>query len=94
MALQIIQDSEEFENRISERLENFKDTLLTDLKKQLELKRPEEFLTRHDVAKILKVHVATVDDWTSRGKLKKYGIHGRRALYKRSEVEASLTPID
>ena len=69
MALQIIQDSEEFENRFETKLNNLKESLLTDLKKQLDLKLPEEYLTRQEVAKLLKVHVSTIDDWTSRGKL-------------------------
>ena len=94
MALQIIQDSEEFENRFETKLNNFKESLLTDLKKQLDLKLPEEYLTRQEVAKLLKVHVSTIDDWTSRGKLTRYGIYGRRALYKRSEVDSSLIPLD
>lgn len=94
MALQIIQDSEEFESRFEAKLKNLKESLLTDLKTELDLKRPEEYLTRQEVAKLFKVHVCTVDDWTGKGKLKKYGVYGRRALYKRSEVEASLTPIE
>ena len=94
MALQIIPDSEEFENRFDAKLENFKQALLLDLKNQLEIKQPEEYLTRNDVADILKIHVATVDTWTEKGKLKSYRVYGRRALYKRSEVEASLTPVN
>jgi excisionase family DNA binding protein len=94
MALQIIPNSEEFENRFEVKLENLKESLLTDLKTQLELKRPEEYLTRQEVAKLLKVHVSTIDDWTDRGKLKRYKIYGRRALYKRSEVDASLIPLN
>jgi excisionase family DNA binding protein len=93
MALQIIQDSEEFENRFESKLKNLKESLLTELKTELDLKRPEEYLTRQEVAKLLKVHVSTVDEWTNRGKLIRYGIYGRRALYKRSEVENSLTPF-
>lgn len=93
MALQIIQDSEEFENRFESKLKKLKESLLTELKTELDLKRPEEYLTRQEVAKLLKVHVSTVDDWTNRGKLIRYGIYGRRALYKRSEVENSLTPL-
>ena len=94
MALQIIQDSEEFESRLEAKLKSLKESLLTDLKTELKLKRPEEYLTRQEVATILKVHVSTIDDWTNIGKLKKYVVHGRRALYKRSEVEASLTHIE
>jgi len=94
MALQIIQDSEEFENRFNAKLENFKESILSDLKNQLELKKPEEYLTRQDVADILKVTVATVDIWTKKGKLQSYRVYGRKSIYKRSEIEASLTPIN
>ena len=94
MGVQIIPDSEEFENRFDAKLENFRESILSDLKKQLDIRKPEEYLTREDVAEILKVSVATVDIWTKKGKLKSYRVYGRKAIYKRSEVEASLTPVN
>lgn len=64
------------------------------LKTSLSYEKNEEFLSKADVAKILKVHPNTVDSYTEKGYLKKYKIYGKRVFYKRSEVEASLTPLD
>lgn len=94
MTLQIIPDSEEFEKRLENKLQELRETIIKDLKAELNSNQREEFLTRHEVAEMLKVHVCTIDDWTDRGKLKKYNIYGRRALYKYSEVEASLILVD
>ncbi|WP_282018151.1 helix-turn-helix transcriptional regulator [Salegentibacter mishustinae] len=90
MAVQIIPDSEEFEKRIELKLQKMRESILNDLKIEFDFKRPEEFLTRDEVAKMLKVHVCTIDDWTDKDKLKKYQIYGRKSFYKYSEVEASL----
>ncbi len=66
---------------------------LEDFKKQFQPKDPESFLTRSEVAKLLKINLSTVWSWTQKGKLKSYGI-GNRVYYKRSEVEARLTPLN
>ena len=94
MTVQIIPDSEEFEKRFENKLQELRETIIKELKAELNSNQREEFLTRHEVAEMLKVHVCTIDDWTDRGKLKKYNIYGRRALYKYSEVEASLTLVE
>lgn len=94
MTLQIIPDSKEFEKRLENKLQVLGETIIKDLKIELNSIQREEFLTRHEVAELLKVHVCTIDDWTDRKKLRKYNIYGRRALYKYSEVEASLTLVE
>ena len=54
--------------------------------------KEEEYLTRQEVAKILKVDISTVHNWTKSGKLKPYGI-GARIYFLRSEIEKCLTPL-
>lgn len=65
---------------------------LNDLKERFEPKTPVEYLTRTEVSEMLKCDLSTVHNWTKKGKLIPYGI-GNRVYYKRSEVEAVLTPI-
>lgn len=55
--------------------------------------QPDEYLTRQQVASLLSVDISTVHNYTKRGVLKSYGIQGR-VYYKRSEVEASLKPLN
>lgn len=77
---------------LKEQLQGFESSLLSKLKEELLPKKPEEFLTRNDVADLLKINVNTVDRWTKDGKLVRYGI-GDRIFYKRSEVEESITRL-
>lgn len=92
MSLQIIQDSEEFENRIDQKLNLLRSNLVSELKQEFQPKTPEEYLTRSEVSKLLKVTTATLDRWTEQGKLNRYGL-GARIFYKRSEVEMSLVRL-
>lgn len=66
---------------------------ILELKTAIAPKKKEEYLTKLDVAKLLKVHPNTVDTYTEKGVIKKYKIYGKRVLYKRSEIEASLTHL-
>jgi hypothetical protein len=65
---------------------------LNELKNSFEPKSPTEWLTRKEVAKMLKCDPSTIHNWTTKGKLKKYCI-GDRTYYKRSEVELALIAI-
>lgn len=65
---------------------------LERISKQFQPKEPTEYLTRHEVADLLKVDLSTVHNWTKKGKLKRYGI-GHRVYYKRAEVETSIVPL-
>ena len=65
---------------------------LTELKANFEPKIPTEYLTRSELAEMLKCDLSTVHNWTKKGKLKAYGI-GNRVYYKRSEVESVVKPI-
>ncbi|WP_026935165.1 helix-turn-helix domain-containing protein [Christiangramia echinicola] len=65
---------------------------LNDLKKSYQPKEPEEFLTRAEVAKMLKVDISTVHNWTKAGKLQRFGL-GKRVYYKRSEIEKAIIQL-
>ena len=59
------------------------------LRRDLQVKAPEEFLTRKEVCDMLKVDLSTLYNWTKKGKLRAYGI-GYRVYYKKGEIEAAL----
>lgn len=67
-------------------------TELEQLKKDFQPKQPSEYLTRNDVAEMLKIDISSVHNWTKKGKLKAYGIGGR-VYYKRDEVENSIIEL-
>lgn len=53
----------------------------------------EQLLTREQAAQLLDVDLSTLWHWSKSGKLKSYGI-ANRVYYKRSEIEASLIPLN
>ncbi|SOC78850.1 DNA binding domain-containing protein, excisionase family [Salinimicrobium sediminis] len=65
---------------------------LEELKKQYKPKEPEEYLSRSEVAKLLKVDISTIHNWGKAGKLKRHGL-GNRIYYKRSEVEQAIQEL-
>lgn len=70
------------------------DGLLEDkLNKRLQVQdHSSDFITRKEVAGILKISLPTLNDWTKLGWLKAYKM-GNRVLYKRSEVENDLLAL-
>ncbi len=69
-------------------LEGFK-TQLNALIKHFQPKEPTEYLTRHEVAKLFKIDISTVHNWTRTGKLTSYNLVGR-VYYKRCEIEDAM----
>ena len=65
---------------------------ITEFTETLKLEKSETYLTRKEVADMLKCDLSTLFHWTRKGMLKAYGI-GNRVYYKLSEIEASLLPI-
>lgn len=65
---------------------------LAELKQNFEPKEPVEYLTRNELAEMLKCDLSTIHNWTVKGKLKAYGI-GNRVYYKRLEVVAAIKPF-
>ena len=65
---------------------------LNELKQSFEPKAPSEYLTRNEVAEMLKCDLSTLWNWAKKGKLIPYGI-GNRVYYKRSEIESAILRI-
>jgi hypothetical protein len=55
--------------------------------------KPDELLTRAQVAEMLDVDLSTLHLWAKRGKLIPVGI-GNRVYYRRSDIEAALVPLN
>ncbi|MDQ6470061.1 helix-turn-helix domain-containing protein [Flavobacterium sp. LHD-80] len=55
--------------------------------------QPSEYLTRQQVAKMFDVNICTVNNWANAGKIRRLGI-GSRVYFLRSDIEASLKPLD
>lgn len=68
-------------------------TQLNELKKHFEPKTPTEYLSRQEVAEMLKINLSTVHNMSVKGVLQKYQISGR-VLYKRSEVENAIVKLN
>ena len=66
---------------------------IEDLKKNYQPKEPTEYLTRSEVAEMLKIDISTVHNWTKRGILTSYGI-GKRVYYKRKEIEKAIQKLN
>lgn len=67
-------------------------SLLPKLSKEFQPKTPVEYLSRTEVAKLLKVDISTVHNYTKRNILISYGIGGR-VLYKRTEIESAIVQL-
>ena len=65
---------------------------LADLQNSFQPKEPTEYLTRNEVAELLKIDLSTVHNWSKKGQLQRYGIEGR-VYYKRSEVENAIIKL-
>ncbi len=64
-----------------------------DLKKHYLPQQPKEYLTRSEVAKMFSVDISTVANWQKSKRLNPLAI-GARVYFLRSEVEASLKPLN
>lgn len=84
-------------NLSPEQLGNLFDEVITskfdDLKKHFEPKTPTEFLSRQEVAKMLKINLSTVHNWTKNGTLQAFQIGGR-VFYKRELVENAIVKLN
>ncbi len=81
--------SEEFFNKLNELERKLSEKI--PLPQHIEPDK-EALMTPEEVAIFFKRHKDTIENWTQKGYLKKYGI-GRAVYYKRSEVESSIVPL-
>lgn len=68
-------------------------SIIENLKKDFQPKEPTEYLTRNEVAELLKIDLSSLYNWTKKGKLKSYGLCGR-VYYKRHEIEQSIIRLN
>lgn len=78
----------------------FKESILADVRIELQAlsqnfqpTTPPEYITRKELAEILKVTLVTIIDWDKKGILKPYRL-GNLIRYKRSEIEQALIAIN
>ncbi len=67
-------------------------TQLNDLKEHFEPKKPNEYLTRHEVSKMLSIDLSTVHNWTKKRIIEAHQIGGR-VFYLRSEIENAIVKL-
>jgi excisionase family DNA binding protein len=79
--------------------QQLKELILLGVKTELSLitqnfqpKKQPEYLTRKEVAEILKVSLVTLSDWNKKGVLKPYRL-GNLIRYKREELDQALIII-
>ena len=78
----------ELKEELIQELKEVIQELILNTKKE----KPVEYLTRQQVAKILKISLVTISDWNKKGILKPYRI-GRLVRYKSNELQDALTRI-
>ncbi|MDN3664460.1 helix-turn-helix domain-containing protein [Algibacter miyuki] len=67
-------------------------TQLEDLKKHFQPKEPKQYLTRVEVAEMLKINLSSVHNWTKKGILKAKQIGGR-VYYLRTDIENAFVEL-
>lgn len=72
------------------RIEEIIEAKISRLPQKLENKA--EYITRKEVATLLKISLPTLHDWTKHGWLQSYKI-GNRVLYKKKEIEDSVHQV-
>tara|TARA_R110002124_G_scaffold200960_2_gene367529 strand:- start:3610 stop:3897 length:288 start_codon:yes stop_codon:yes gene_type:complete len=82
---------QELQNQINEGVK----IQLQEFLKHFAPTQPKEYLTRQEVATMLSVDISTVHNFCKRKKLNPLGFSGSsRVYFLRSEVEASLKPLN
>jgi hypothetical protein len=62
------------------------------VKKHLQPKQPNDYLTRKEVSEMLKIDISSVSNWSKRGILKPLQI-GNRIYFKLQDVENSIVQL-
>ncbi|PZD79660.1 helix-turn-helix domain-containing protein [Mesonia sp. K7] len=65
---------------------------LEKLKGLFKIKQSTDYLSREDVATLLKINKSTLHNWVKKGDLKSYGIGGR-VYFKRAEIEEAMVKL-
>ena len=81
-------DPESYKQEI---IKELREVILEELK-NIQPQPEKEYLSREEVAKILKVSLVTLHKWSKEGIINPYKI-GNRVLYKKHEIDASLIKV-
>ena len=65
------------------------ETQINDLKKNFTPKEPDDFLTRMEVTRLLKISLTTVHDWSNQKILKAYKA-GNRTYFSIKQIEKTF----
>lgn len=94
MQMQTIQITQLTPDQFEETIRNAVRSQLDSFKKDINpVQQKEEYLSRKEVAELLKIELSTLHNWCKKGKLKPYGI-GNRVYFLRSDIEKALTPLN
>ncbi|MDG1276932.1 MAG: helix-turn-helix domain-containing protein [Algoriphagus sp.] len=92
--MQTIQITQLSPEQFEESIRNAVKSQIDSLKKEINPVKPkEEYLSRKEVAELLKIELSTLHNWCKKGKLKPYGI-GNRVYFLRSDIEKALVPLN
>ncbi len=78
---------------LKEVIQNAISDSMATIQSKLQPKKPDEYLTRQEVADLFKVDLSTIHNWCKQGKLKPYGI-GSRVYFLRSDIDNCLIPLN
>ncbi|NVJ46458.1 MAG: helix-turn-helix domain-containing protein [Cytophagia bacterium] len=91
---QTIQITQLTPDQFEETIKKVVQSQLDSLKKEIKpIKPKEEYLSRREVADLLKIELSTLHNWCKKGKLNPYGI-GNRVYFLRSDIEKALIPLN
>ena len=76
-------------NQLKETFTSILDERIADLKRNFTPREPEEFLTRAETSKLLKISLVTVHEWNKKKILNPRKV-GKRTYYLRSEIHELL----
>lgn len=94
MQTQTIQITQLTPDQFEETIKNAIRSQLDSLRKEITPNQPkEEYLSRKEVADLLKIELSTLHNWCKRDKLKPYGI-GNRVYFLRSDIEKAMVPLN
>jgi excisionase family DNA binding protein len=78
-------------NELLEKIGQLIDSRILQVQKS-SLKNPPKFISRKEVAELLKISLPTLNEWTKLGWLLSYKM-GNRVLYKQEEVERAICKV-
>ena len=79
-------------NDLLEKIGQVIDSKLSLVAAQTSKENQSKFITRQEVAKLLKISLPTLNEWTKLGWLQSYKL-GNRVLYKQDEIELAVSKV-